>query len=392
MTQDDQDGAADRAAIRVALAALAALAIAMGIGRFAFTPILPMMLQDAGLTVSDGGWLASANYLGYLIGALSAVRLRMRAATAIRAGLAVIGLSTLGMSLREGFLLWLVLRTVAGVASAWVLVFVSAWSLERLAALGRLGLSGVVYAGVGAGIVLAGLACLAGMSSGASSSAAWAVLGLASLAAAAVVWPAFGSGGAAAGSVLPRNQSRRAGGFWRLVICYGAYGFGYIIPGTFLPVMAKQIVSDPLLFGWAWPVFGAAAVASTLLVARMAPFVTHRGAWAASHWVMAAGVVVPLLLPGLAGILVAALCVGGTFVVITQVGMQEARAVAGEHARTLIAAMTSAFALGQIVGPLAAAYWVRATGGFSGALILAAALLALSAVALMRGSRGGASV
>jgi hypothetical protein len=102
---------------------------------------------------------------------------------------------------------------------------------------------------------------------------------------------------------------------------------------------------------------------------------------------MAAGVVVPLLLPGLAGILIAALCVGGTFVVITQVGLQEARAVAGTSARTLIAAMTSAFALGQIIGPLAAAYWVRATGGFSGALILAAALLALSALALMRWPR-----
>jgi predicted MFS family arabinose efflux permease len=307
-------------------------------------------------------------------------------------GLAVIGLSTLGMALRDGFLLWLVLRTVAGVASAWVLVFVSTWSLERLSALGRLALSGVVYAGVGAGIVLAGLACLAGMNSGASSSAAWAVLGLASLAAAAVVWPAFGSETGAAGAVPPRAQSRRSGDFWRLVICYGAYGFGYIIPGTFLPVMAKEIVSDPLLFGWAWPVFGAAAVASTLLVARAAPRLTHRRAWAISHLVMAAGVVVPLLLPGLAGILVAALCVGGTFVVITQVGMQEARAIAGAGARTLIAAMTSAFALGQIVGPLAAAYWVRATGGFSGALILAAALLALSALALMRGGAERASV
>jgi predicted MFS family arabinose efflux permease len=378
--------------MRVAIAALAALAIAMGIGRFAFTPILPMMQQDAGLTVSDGGWLASANYLGYLIGALSAVHLRLHAATAIRVGLAVIGLSTLGMALRDGFLLWLVLRTVAGVASAWVLVFVSTWSLERLSALGRLALSGVVYAGVGAGIVLAGLACLAGMKSGASSSAAWAVLGLASLAAAAVVWPAFGSETGAAGAALPRAQSRRSGDFWRLVICYGAYGFGYIIPGTFLPVMAKEIVSDPLLFGWAWPVFGAAAVASTLLVARAAPRLTHRRAWAISHLVMAAGVVVPLLLPGLAGILVAALCVGGTFVVITQVGMQEARAIAGAGARTLIAAMTSAFALGQIVGPLAAAYWVRATGGFSGALILAAALLALSALALMRGGAERASV
>jgi predicted MFS family arabinose efflux permease len=146
--------------------------------------------------------------------------------------------------------------------------------------------------------------------------------------------------------------------------------------------MAKGIVPDPLLFGWAWPVFGAAALASTLVAQQSAR--SLRRVWAASHFVMAAGVVVPLIVPGLAGIIVAALCVGGTFVVITQVGMQEARAVAGAHARTLIAAMTSAFALGQIVGPLAGAYWVRATGGFSGALVLAAALLVISAAALLR--------
>jgi predicted MFS family arabinose efflux permease len=384
VTKDDQDGA-DREGLRVALAALAALAIAMGIGRFAFTPILPMMQQDSGLSVSDGGWLASANYLGYLIGALSAVRLHLRAATAIRAGLAVIGASTLAMALHDGFPLWVFLRTVAGVASAWVLVFVSAWSLERLSALARLRLSGVVYAGVGTGIVVAGGTCLVAMSVGAGSSAAWTALGLASLAAAAVFWPAFGSGTFPAGAAPLRDRAKHGGEFWRLVICYGAYGFGYIIPGTFLPVMAKQVVADPSLFGWAWPVFGAAAVASTLLVARAAPLVTHRRAWAISHLVMALGVVVPVVLPGLAGILVAAFCVGGTFVVITMVGVQEARAVAGARARTLIAAMTSAFALGQIVGPLCAAYWVQATGGFSGALILASALLALSALALLRG-------
>jgi predicted MFS family arabinose efflux permease len=167
-----------------------------------------------------------------------------------------------------------------------------------------------------------------------------------------------------------------------MVICYGAYGFGYIIPATFLPVMAKQIVSDPLLFGWAWPVFGLAAVGSTLIAQRVRR--SLRAVWAACHLVMAVGVVVPFVVPGLAGIIVAALCVGGTFVVVTQVGLQEARAVAGTHARALIAAMTAAFALGQIAGPLLAGYWVNATGGFAGALMIAAALLVVSAIVLLR--------
>ncbi|HEX7560406.1 MAG TPA: YbfB/YjiJ family MFS transporter, partial [Usitatibacter sp.] len=90
-----------------ALAGLAALAIAMGIGRFAFTPILPMMLGDAGLTVVQGGWLASANYVGYLVGGLTAVALPMSPARVIRMGLAAVGISTLAMGLSEGLLPWL---------------------------------------------------------------------------------------------------------------------------------------------------------------------------------------------------------------------------------------------------------------------------------------------
>jgi predicted MFS family arabinose efflux permease len=368
--------------LRVALAALAALAVSQGIGRFAFTPILPMMQQDSGLSVADGGWLASANYFGYLAGALWAVRLRLRAVTAIRAGLAAIGISTLAMALHDGFLLWAVLRAVAGVASAWVLVFVSAWSLERLSILGRGDLGGIAYAGVGTGVVVAGVFCLFAMSLHASSSAAWTGLGVVALAATGAIWTSFAHGGTA--QPAPKADRARPRDFWRMVLCYGTYGFGYIIPATFLPVMAKQAIADPALFGWAWPVFGAAAVASTFVAARVARTFPLRRVWAASHLVMAAGVVMPLVLPGLAGIIVAALCVGGTFVAITQVGLQEARAVAGEHARALIAAMTAAFALGQIVGPLAVSALVRASGGFSAALVLAAALLALSALALTR--------
>src|SRR3954447_16118935 len=93
-----------------ALAGLAALAVAMGIGRFAFTPVLPMMLQDAGLSIASGGLLASANYLGYLIGALSAIAVRIQPERAIRFGLLAIGIVTLAMGLHLPFYAWLLLR------------------------------------------------------------------------------------------------------------------------------------------------------------------------------------------------------------------------------------------------------------------------------------------
>jgi len=287
------------------------------------------------------------------------------------------------MGLEHDFLAWTLLRTIAGIASAWVLVFVSAWALEQLAAQGRPGLSGIVYAGVGTGIAVAGGACLILMRVGAGSTAAWLVLGVASLAATAVLWSAFDEQTSIPAVAAPAARAP-AGEFWKLVVCYGIYGYGYIIPATFLPVMAREAIADQSLFGWAWPVFGAAAVASTLAAARLARFMSHRSIWAACHLLMALGVAVPLLLPGLAGILLAALLVGGTFVVITQVGLQEARSVAGAQARRLIAAMTSAFALGQIAGPVSVSYLVGAQGGFERALAVAAALLTLSALALIR--------
>src|SRR5437763_7941480 len=93
----------------VVIAGLLSLAAAMGIGRFAFTPVLPLMLREGKLDLAFAGWLAAANYAGYLVGALSAARLPLTARTL--ALLALIATALLTGAMAASLLpLWLLLR------------------------------------------------------------------------------------------------------------------------------------------------------------------------------------------------------------------------------------------------------------------------------------------
>jgi MFS family permease len=360
--------------LAVSFAGLAALAVGMGIGRFAFTPILPMMQAEGALSLAAGGWLAAANYVGYLAGALCAPLLSN--AAAIRAGLAGIALSTLAMGLAREQWLWMGLRALAGVASAWVLIHVSAWCLERLAPLRRPVLGGAMYAGVGVGSMVAGALCLLLMQRDLPARHAWMVLGIIAFAAAGLLWPVFTHGKQVRAARAPFVWDAEAA---RLVLCYAAFGFGYIIPATFIPAFARQALGDPVLYAWAWPLFGAAAAASTVAVTPLMRRLGERGVWIAGHLVMAAGVTLPLILTGMAGILASALCVGATFMVITMAGLQEARRLRGEQ---ILAAMTAGFAAGQIAGPAFVSALLDCGGRPEHASIAAGLLLIASAAAL----------
>lgn len=333
---------------QVALIGMVGLASAMGIGRFAFTPALPLM-QAEGLSWLAGSWLASANYAGYLLGALACIVLPQRPAVWARVGLCLVAITTLAVTLSDNFWLWLWWRWLAGVASAFVLVGISAWSLMQLAVLGRGRLAGVIYAGVGMGVMLAGLVGLVAGQAHWSSQRFWWWLGLLALS----VW-LWGRGSISAGvlsqstEAAPTSQHLSWNHF-PLLLSYGALGLGYILPATFLPALARAQLHDPTLFGWVWPLFGLAAVLSTLSVSFLLGHWAPRRVWGWAAVVMAVGVLLPALAQGLAVLLISAACVGGTFMVITMAGMQEARLQGGAR---LMAAMTASFACGQMVGPL----------------------------------------
>src|SRR5690606_27726029 len=184
---------------RVALAGLLALAVAMGIGRFAFTPLLPMMLNDGLLALPAAGWLATSNYFGYLVGALlcMAQPLASRHWSALqrrgnvwllRGGLIATVLLTAAMAIPLADS-WILLRFLAGVASAVVFVFTSGWCLTRLASLGSPRLGGVIYAGPGLGIAVSGLAVSGMIGLGWSSTVGWLVFALLALVLTLLAWP-----------------------------------------------------------------------------------------------------------------------------------------------------------------------------------------------------------
>lgn len=384
---------AGRRARATAFACMIGLAVALGVGRFAFTPLLPLMLADGSVDLKAGGWLASANYAGYFVGAMSCAALRVAPARMIRFGLAATVLLTVAMGVGLALPAWLGARFAAGVVSAWTFVFVSQWGLRRLAELHASAWGGVIYTGPGIGIVLTGLAgsALAG------HRAALGWLGFAALAAvlSAAIWRVFGAQPFAAppaGATHPHDarapatpQRGRADAFW-LVTLYALPGFGYIVTATFLPVIARAALPGgspwPDLF---WPMFGAALIPGALVAARLPARWNNRMLLAAGCLLQAVGIVAGIVWPTAAGFALGSVLIGLPFTAITLFAMREARRLRGERAAGLMGYVTAAYGIGQIAGPLVAAPLAAHSGSFSGALWLAAA-------ALLVGSAGFAAV
>ena len=180
-----------------------------------------------------------------------------------------------------------------------------------------------------------------------------------------------------------------------VVVCYGVLGFGYILPATFLPALAREVVDDPQLFGLAWPVFGVAAALSTIATAGLFGRANRLRVWAVAHLLMAAGVILPSVWLAPVTIAIAALLVGSTFMVVMMIAMQEAQARAPERPAALLGLMTAAFALGQLAGPVVSGALdllpIGHRTALDYALQLAAFALAVSAAYLWSHSRAGAS-
>jgi predicted MFS family arabinose efflux permease len=385
---------------QVALAGLVSLAVAMGIGRFAFTPLLPMMLADGVVDLPTASWLASANYLGYLIGALLCTfqpwiwrRLgwpgSVNGPALVRGGLVMTVLLTLGMAI-DWPAAWPALRFAAGVTSAVVFIYTSGWCLAQFARLNLPSRGALIYTGPGMGITGTGLAAMAMVAAHWRASAGWLVFGVLAAVLSAAIWRIYGLGAPPAATAAPAAAPAAAAHghgpaeVALLTLAYGLAGFGYIITATFLPVIARQTLPGSHWLDMFWPIFGLGVVGGALVASRLRVRWDLRLMLAGCYVLQALGVAAGLVSPTLAGFAIGSLLLGLPFTAITFYAMQEVRRIKPAQAASFMGLVTAMYGLGQIVGPpLAAALVARsanAAQGFSISLWIAATALAAGAV------------
>ncbi|MFJ4850456.1 YbfB/YjiJ family MFS transporter [Streptomyces sp. NPDC088733] len=366
------------------LAVAAALAAAMGVGRFVYTPILPLMQAQAGLTAAGGAHAATANYVGYLVGALAGIWLPrlLRSSTVLRGCLAVLVASLALMPATDSTEVWLALRLVAGAASALVFV-IAVNSLHGHLRGHPAHLPGWAFGGVGAGIALSGLLVLAlrGLGDLGDWRAAWWVSAALAAALSVPAWtmrpePAPEPSGPGTAAAAPAGgRGRRS--FAALFASYTLEGIGYIIAGTFLVAAVGQGAPGWLGSG-AWVLVGLAAVPSSALWAALGRRWSRPGLLLAALIVQAVGIALPALVGGAAAVLVSALLFGATFLGVSSLALATGTQLRFPRA---VALLTAGYSVGQIAGPLAAAPLLH--HGYHRALILAAVVVLAAAVAAL---------
>lgn len=378
--------ALSREPVRAAIAGAVAMAVAMGLGRFFYTPVLPGMMAGLGLNAADAGIIAAANFAGYLLGAVLAAygwAAGLERRLAVGALISTV-LLLVAMGLLSGVAALSVVRFLAGLASAFAMIFTSGIVLSIGLRHQDPRVQMAHFSGVGVGIAVSALLVYLLSFLDIPAIASWrvdwlagAVLGAIGLGAVMVLLPRP-EGGASGVREPPIVWTRP---LIALTLSYGLFGIGYVVTATFIVAIAREGGHSPLLECLTWLFTGAAAAISVVVWKPVAQRYGVARAYLAAILVEMVGVAVTVTLPFPASALIGGVLLGLTFIVITAYGLQLGRVLASESPRQVLALMTAAFGVGQILGPLGAGFLAARTGSYvlpslaaAGVLLFAAAI------------------
>jgi MFS family permease len=363
----------DRDALKILIGGMLGLVVAMGIGRFVFTPILPLMQRDLAMSNTVAGWLAGLNYLGYLIGAIvcslspKLLLSRMVAISSLLLSLA----TTLFMGLTVSALWWGVMRFGGGVASAILFIIISAEVTEALVRRGYTHWVGALYGGIGIGIALSGL-IVPPLDKIWGWSGTWIRAGALAIVL-AVIGIAIGRRRDLVQPITIDTSTQKSGllNLRMLSVAYFFEGLGYIVTATFIVTIIADTPGLAAFAPYSWVAVGLAAVPSTILWPYVARRIGNKRTLLIAYAFQSVGIFVSMYADSIIEVLFVAVSFGGTFLGIVAMTLAEGNLRLPNDGRRAAAVLTASFGIGQMLGPVLAGILADIQQGFFLPLMLA---------------------
>lgn len=371
---------ADLSRLKVLASGVFCLILTMGIARFSYTPMMPIMFDQTALSKVLAGWLATINYAGYMLGSLTAMLVSnlIIKDRIYRLGLILAIVTTFMMGLSEEPWVWAVSRFVAGFSTASGILIGSGLMLSWLITHNHRSEMGIHFSGIGLGI--SGVALLLWFSESLSWSQQWLAMGLLGVFLAIPAWrwlpPPDVSGANTSGKLLKDNPPSKR--FLKLMIwAYFCAGFGFVISATYIVAIVE---SQPAMEGkgeLAFLILGLCAAPACIIWDLISRKVGILNALLLVYAIHALGIVLPTLNDTLLFALLSAGLYGFTFVGIVSIVLTMAGRFYPTKPAKLMGLLTISYGVPQIIAPTIAGYLAEISGNYNAALYMASGFVIL---------------
>lgn len=365
--------------ISLLLAGICSLTIGVGVARFAFTSLLPDMLGDF-LTVSQAGFLAALNYVGYLAGAILAIFLQnsRQKWRLFQAGIILSILTTLILAFSHNFWWWAISRIIAGFAAAMILVVGSSIIMSQLKFSDTTRAMGIHFSGIGFAILLPDLFTKLTRQLAFSWEETWLILAVLGMVLAIYPLWRIGEPPPTNGRKIHFNRRIFTPFVLLLMAAYFTEGVGFVVQATFLPDIINHIL--PGYGTLTWLFVGFSGIVSCVVLMNLAHRFGSINIIIFALLLQCLGILIPTLSNWAVLNIFSGILYGGTFIGLVALFMHLGGIMSNGNPTILMGILTTAYGIGQVSAPLYTAQMLTAFGSYNPALYLTAGIVFSGAV------------
>ena len=334
------------------LTGIAALTIAVGIGRFSYTPILPYMISELNLTTTEAGLIASSNYLGYLLGSLIPIfpQFPKNIRSIFIYSIFISITSLFAMGLTNTFEIFILIRFIHGVFSAFVLILGTSLIVSHVQKKGKIFLGTAHFSGVGLGMALSAIVVSYLGFLNFTWDELWFSIGILAIMLSFQIIK-FTPIQKAEVKYNLKSKNKTSLGFSLITISYGLYGFGYVAFGTFISTMSRLTPGLEKTEPYVWFVVGVTGIPSVFFWNWFGSKIGNDIGLFLANLILGLGVLFSVLINNEFGIFISCILFGLSFVPITSMCLLEGQKRFSGSFIVSTAILTFSFSIGQMIGP-----------------------------------------